>query len=119
MAGPLFRTLQAVRHPDDPVQEGIGIGLGRRLLFQQVPEPKTVKNQPHLGDPKATSSAASNEVVRNDQPGTSGTGHALGAEHDVDALAVVGTSDRPDLVLARPDQVPCAPASGSPVPGGV
>jgi catechol 2,3-dioxygenase-like lactoylglutathione lyase family enzyme len=43
-----FRTLQAVRHPDDPVQEGTGIGLGRRLLFQQVPEPKTVKNRLHL-----------------------------------------------------------------------
>ena len=42
---PAFRTLQAVRHPDDPVQEA---GLGRRLLFQQVPEPKTVKNRLHL-----------------------------------------------------------------------
>jgi Glyoxalase-like domain len=43
-----FRTLQAVRHPDDPVQEVTGTGLGRRLLFQQVPEPKTVKNRVHL-----------------------------------------------------------------------
>jgi catechol 2,3-dioxygenase-like lactoylglutathione lyase family enzyme len=43
-----FRTLQAVRHPDEPVQEGTGIGLGRRVLFQQVPEPKTVKNRLHL-----------------------------------------------------------------------
>jgi hypothetical protein len=31
---PAFRTLQAVRHPDDPVQEGTGIGLGRRLLYE-------------------------------------------------------------------------------------
>jgi hypothetical protein len=38
-----FRDLQAVRHPDDPVQEGTGVGLGRRLLFQRVPERKTVK----------------------------------------------------------------------------
>jgi Glyoxalase-like domain len=45
---PAFRTLQAVRDPGDPVQEGTGIGLGRRLLFQQVPEPKTVKNRLHL-----------------------------------------------------------------------
>jgi Glyoxalase-like domain len=45
---PAFRTLQAVRHPDDPVQEVTGTGLGRRLLFQQVPEPKTVKNRLHL-----------------------------------------------------------------------
>jgi Glyoxalase-like domain len=43
-----FRGLQAVRHPDDPVQEVTGTGLGRRLLFQQVPEPKTVKNRLHL-----------------------------------------------------------------------
>ena len=45
---PAFRTLQAVRHPDDPVQEGTGTGLGRRLLFQQVPEPKRAKNRLHL-----------------------------------------------------------------------
>jgi Glyoxalase-like domain len=43
-----FRGLQAVRHPDEPVQEITGIGLGRRLLFQQVPETKTVKNRLHL-----------------------------------------------------------------------
>jgi catechol 2,3-dioxygenase-like lactoylglutathione lyase family enzyme len=43
-----FGTLQAVRHPDDPVQEATGTGLGRRVLFQQVPEPKTVKNRVHL-----------------------------------------------------------------------
>ena len=43
-----FRTLQAVRHPDDPVQAETGTGLGRRLLFQLVPEPKTVKNRLHL-----------------------------------------------------------------------
>jgi catechol 2,3-dioxygenase-like lactoylglutathione lyase family enzyme len=45
---PAFRTLQAVRHPDDPFQEGTGTGLGRRILFQQVPEPKAVKNRMHL-----------------------------------------------------------------------
>ncbi|MBM0239377.1 hypothetical protein JNW88_23565 [Micromonospora sp. ATA32] len=44
---PAFRTLQAVRHPDDPVQEGTGIGLGRRLLFQQVPEGKA--GEPRTG----------------------------------------------------------------------
>jgi catechol 2,3-dioxygenase-like lactoylglutathione lyase family enzyme len=43
-----FGTLQAVRHPDDPVQEATGTGLGRRVLFQQVPEPKTAKNRVHL-----------------------------------------------------------------------
>ncbi|GAA1432935.1 VOC family protein [Streptomyces thermospinosisporus] len=43
-----FRDLVAVRQPDDPVDENSGTGLGRRLLFQRVPEPKTVKNRLHL-----------------------------------------------------------------------
>lgn len=37
-----------VRHPDDPVDEKTGTGLGRRLLFQRVPEPKDGKNRVHL-----------------------------------------------------------------------
>ncbi|MFC8514345.1 VOC family protein [Streptomyces sp. NPDC057257] len=45
---PAFRDLIAVRHPDDPYDEGSGTGLGRRLLFQRVPEAKTVKNRLHL-----------------------------------------------------------------------
>jgi hypothetical protein len=43
-----FRDLVAVRHPDDPVDPDSGTGLGRRLLFQRVPEPKTGKNRLHL-----------------------------------------------------------------------
>ncbi|MGW7409668.1 VOC family protein [Streptomyces sp. NPDC054833] len=43
-----FRDLIAVRHPDDPYDKERGIGLGRRLLFQRVPEVKTVKNRLHL-----------------------------------------------------------------------
>ncbi|MEV8094034.1 VOC family protein [Kitasatospora sp. NPDC085879] len=43
-----FRTMAAVRHPDDPFDPDTGIGHGRRLLFQAVPEPKTVKNRLHL-----------------------------------------------------------------------
>ncbi|MFE7757568.1 VOC family protein [Streptomyces sp. NPDC057429] len=43
-----WRDLAAVRHPDDPFEEKSGAGLGRRLLFQRVPEPKTVKNRLHL-----------------------------------------------------------------------
>ncbi|MFD6414769.1 VOC family protein [Streptomyces sp. NPDC060194] len=43
-----WRDLLAVRHPDDPVEDGTGRGLGRRILFQRVPEPKTVKNRVHL-----------------------------------------------------------------------
>ncbi|MFE9453651.1 VOC family protein [Streptomyces sp. NPDC006739] len=43
-----FRDLIAVRHPDDPYDKERGTGLGRRLLFQRVPETKTVKNRLHL-----------------------------------------------------------------------
>lgn len=43
-----WRTLAAIRHPQDPVHEFTGAGLGRRILFQQVPEAKTVKNRMHL-----------------------------------------------------------------------
>jgi hypothetical protein len=45
---PAFRDLIAVRHPEDPFDKGSGTGLGRRLLFQRVPETKTVKNRIHL-----------------------------------------------------------------------
>ncbi|MER6344564.1 VOC family protein [Streptomyces sp. NPDC001595] len=45
---PAFRDLIAVRHPDDPYDEDSGTGLGRRLLFQRVPEPKAAKNRLHL-----------------------------------------------------------------------
>jgi hypothetical protein len=43
-----FRDLVAVRHPEDPFEEESGTGLGRRLLFQRVPEEKTAKNRLHL-----------------------------------------------------------------------
>lgn len=42
-----WRTVASLRHPDDPVDER-GVGTGRRILFQAVPEPKTVKNRVHL-----------------------------------------------------------------------
>ncbi|ODA73039.1 hypothetical protein APS67_002657 [Streptomyces sp. AVP053U2] len=42
-----WRDLAAVRHPDDPYQEESSTGLGRRLLFQRVPEPRTAKNRLH------------------------------------------------------------------------
>jgi len=43
-----FVDLAAVRHPQDPVDEASGTGLGRRILFQRVPEAKSVKNRLHL-----------------------------------------------------------------------
>ncbi|MBA0049725.1 hypothetical protein E0L36_02040 [Streptomyces sp. AJS327] len=46
--GKVWRDLAAVRHPDDPVEPSTGTGLGRRLLFQAVPEPKLGKNRLHI-----------------------------------------------------------------------
>lgn len=43
-----WRDLAAVRHPDAPHEEGTDVGLGRRLLFQRVPEEKTAKNRLHI-----------------------------------------------------------------------
>ncbi|GAA0698232.1 VOC family protein [Kitasatospora atroaurantiaca] len=45
---PAFRELVAVRHPDDEVDPATGTGLGRRILFQAVPEGKQVKNRLHI-----------------------------------------------------------------------
>lgn len=47
--GRLFwRDAAAVRHPEDPFDPLSGTGLGRRLLFNRVPEPKTGKNRLHI-----------------------------------------------------------------------
>ena len=52
-----FAALAAVRHPDDPFDSHSGAGLGRRILFQRVPEHKQGKNRLHIdvhdggGDP--------------------------------------------------------------------
>jgi hypothetical protein len=45
---PAWRTAAAVRDPDHPVDPRSGVGLGGRVLFQVVDEPKTVKNRVHL-----------------------------------------------------------------------
>ncbi|MER6304259.1 VOC family protein [Kitasatospora sp. NPDC001539] len=45
---PAWRTLAAVRHPEDPYDPASGTGLGRRILFQAVPEAKQAKNRLHL-----------------------------------------------------------------------
>jgi glyoxalase superfamily protein len=44
----VFRGYAAIRHPDDPFDAVSDIGHGRRLLFQEVPETKTVKNRMHI-----------------------------------------------------------------------
>ncbi|MEV0295487.1 VOC family protein [Nocardia sp. NPDC050710] len=43
-----FRGYAAIRHPDDPFDPTSGVGHGRRLLFQDVPEDKSGKNRLHL-----------------------------------------------------------------------
>jgi Glyoxalase-like domain len=45
---PTFRGYAAIRHPEDPFDPTSGIGLGRRVLFQDVPERKSVKNRLHI-----------------------------------------------------------------------
>ncbi|GGV18350.1 hypothetical protein GCM10010260_67690 [Streptomyces filipinensis] len=60
---PAFRDLVAVRHPDDPYDPQTGTGLGRRLLFQRVPEAKTGKNRLHL-DVHAGAERRASEVAR-------------------------------------------------------
>ena len=44
----IFRGYAAIRHPDDPFDQTSGIGHGRRLLFQDVPEDKSGKNRLHI-----------------------------------------------------------------------
>lgn len=44
----IFRGMAGIRHPDDPFDPTSGVGLGRRLLFQDVPEEKSVKNRLHI-----------------------------------------------------------------------
>lgn len=43
-----FRGYAAIRHPEDPFDPTSGIGRGRRLLFQDVPEGKAGKNRLHI-----------------------------------------------------------------------
>lgn len=44
----IFRGLAGIRHPEDPYDPTSGVGHGRRLLFQEVPEGKSGKNRLHI-----------------------------------------------------------------------
>ncbi|MCV7193959.1 VOC family protein [Mycolicibacterium brumae] len=46
--GKRFAGLAAVRHPHDPFDAFSGVGHGRRILFQQISEPKAGKNRLHI-----------------------------------------------------------------------
>ncbi len=69
-----WRDLIAVRHPDDPYEEETGVGLGRRILFQRVPEAKTGKNRLHL-DVHSKAGRRDEEVTRLEALGASVTRH--------------------------------------------
>lgn len=43
-----WKTVVAIRHPDDEVDPATGMGQGRRFLFVAVPEKKSGKNRLHL-----------------------------------------------------------------------
>ncbi|MFP3988590.1 VOC family protein [Streptomyces sp. E11-3] len=43
-----WRDAAAVRHPEEPFDKHSGAGLGRRLLFNRVPEAKSGKNRLHI-----------------------------------------------------------------------
>ncbi|MDJ0383128.1 VOC family protein [Streptomyces sp. G-G2] len=44
----VWRNAAAVRHPEDPFDGASGVGLGRRVLFNAVPEAKQGKNRLHI-----------------------------------------------------------------------
>ncbi|WP_067700253.1 VOC family protein [Nocardia jejuensis] len=54
----IFRGYAGVRHPEDPFDPVSGVGQGRRLLFQDVPEGKTVKNRLHIDIHRGTADLA-------------------------------------------------------------
>ena len=43
-----FRGYAAIRHPEDTFDQTNGVGRGRRMLFQDVPEAKSGKNRLHI-----------------------------------------------------------------------
>jgi hypothetical protein len=67
--------MASLRHPDDPVDDQ-GVGQGRRILFQTVPEAKEVKNRLHL-DLLVGPDAVDAEVAR-----LEGLGATKLGEHD-------------------------------------
>ncbi|WP_030567169.1 VOC family protein [Streptomyces aureocirculatus] len=69
-----FRDLIAVRHPDDPYDEENGTGLGRRLLFQRVPETKSGKNRLHI-DVHSTPGTRDEELARLEALGATALRH--------------------------------------------
>jgi hypothetical protein len=63
-----FRGYAAIRHPEDPFDQVSGVGRGRRLLFQDVPESKSGKNRLHI-DVHSEPGGLENLVARLEQLG--------------------------------------------------
>lgn len=82
-----WRSIAAIRHPDDPVHPFTGAGQGRRVLFQAVPEKKTVKNRMHL-DLSVGPEARDTEVSR-----LEGLGATVLARVDADGSQHVTMAD--------------------------
>lgn len=61
--GRRFIGLAAIRHPEDPFEELSGMGRGRRILFQAVPEAKIIKNRLHIDVHGADATAAGLETL--------------------------------------------------------
>jgi hypothetical protein len=65
-----FRGYAAIRHPEDSFDKASGVGRGRRLLFQDVPEGKSGKNRLHI-DLHAEPGGLDKLVARLEQLGAS------------------------------------------------
>jgi hypothetical protein len=79
--------LAAICHPDDLERRHSGTGAARRLLFQQVPEGKTVKNRVHI-DITVGPDALAAEVER-----LRGLGATVRAEMNAQGSHFFGMSD--------------------------
>ncbi len=77
----VWREGAAIRHPDDAAT-----GIRRRVLFQLVPEPKTVKNRVHL-DVWVGADAVEAEVARLVERGATVLHHGRQGPHTWVTLA--------------------------------
>jgi catechol 2,3-dioxygenase-like lactoylglutathione lyase family enzyme len=82
-----FADFAAVCHPDDAERRQQGTGAARRLLFQKVPEGKTVKNRVHV-DINVGPDALAAEVER-----LEGLGATVRAEITAQGSHFFGMSD--------------------------
>jgi hypothetical protein len=85
-----WADLVAICHPDDVGERQSGTGSARRVLFQRVPEEKTVKNRVHI-DINVGPERLSAEVER-----LQGLGATVRAEMNAQGSHFFGMSDPED-----------------------